>query len=442
MASGLSDLQMQHLKTTNKAAELALKMELEKERLYGSLSPEEQRLVAFPKTRTPATDLKEIMSMFTAGKREVLVPDYEPGSGTPPFRPGATMSVPQQVAQGQIGNLGISQEDLIQGVLKKEMGVERPKFNRFAELEGPGGVPWVVPMNDRGVFDWKNASPKAVKPEMQKGVGEGMAQTETPTNPYTRKQVGPPILTGPPPTMQVETPTGGGGREKRVVPLFPGVSGSKVTGTTAGGIRTELDLLDIPIPASEVNKWSDGKGNSPVAGWTPRQAQGRGFKPAQEGMPAETGGKVVMLSQAIEDMNKAILMILPTGGGFNRKLAIGAGTNAPEFAVEGSQIVRSAVLNAMSAKLRMETGAQSNESEIQGIVDRYWPSGVRDNEKSARYKMTRLLNFMKDGKFIMDPKGRIVTVDPPVEKKKPGLSLGDNGAPKTWQDYKKAAGGQ
>jgi hypothetical protein len=37
--------------------------------------------------------------------------------------------------------------------------------------------------------------------------------------------------------------------------------------------------------------------------------------------------------------------------------------------------------------------------------------------------MTRLLRFMKDGKFIMDPKGRIVTIDPPAEKK-PALGLG------------------
>jgi hypothetical protein len=334
------------------------------------------------------------------------------------------MSLPEMIAQGQGGGsfFGLTKDDLIRGVLKKELGAEAPMYRRTAPVIMPDGNPGTAPMNDMGKIDMSKAVPAPFRLDTQKGVGEGMAPTETPVNPYNRQPTGAPVQTGPPPTMQVETPTAGGGKVRGVLPLFPGAGGpkgSKVTGTTPGGIRTELDLLDVPIPASDITKWSDGKGGNPPLGWTPRQAQGRGFKQTQEGMPSETGGKVVMLGQAVDDMEKAIGMILPPGGGFNRKLAIGAATNSPEFAIEGSQIVRSSVLNAMSAKLRMETGAQSNESEIQGIVDRYWLSGVRDNEKSARYKMTRLLQFMRDGKFIMDPKGRIVAVDPPGGKGKP-----------------------
>ena len=449
MAKQLQDAQMQHLKTTNKAAELSLKMEQYKGNIFESMTDAEKRIIAFPKADDSLeSKLKTIMDFASkqGGGQSAPLPDYAPGSGTGPTAPGA-MSLPEKISSmqsgggGGIAGLGLSVQDLLRGVLKKELGAEAPMYRRTAPVIMPDGSPGTAPMNDMGLIDMSKAVPAPYKLDTQKGVGEGMAPTETPVNPYTRQPVGAPIQIGPPPTMQVETPTAGGGKVRGVVPLFPG--GSKVSGTGPGGIRTELDLLDVPIPASDITKWSDGKGGNPPLGWTPRQAQGRGFKQTQEGMPSETGGKVVMLGQAVDDMEKAIGMILPPGGGFNRKLAIGAATNSPEFVIEGSQIVRSSVLNAMSAKLRMETGAQSNESEIQGIVDRYWPSGVRDNEKSARYKMTRLLQFMKDGKFIMDPKGRIVAVDPPGDKgKPPALGKKSAGAPKTWQDYKAAAGGQ
>jgi hypothetical protein len=434
------EAQKAHVKAQSKALESQLNMEAMKDAILQGMTSEQRMAVLFPKADDTLEAKLAAVAKFLGGgqasSQQAPLPEYDPGSGTPPFRPGATMSVPQQIAQGQnpFAPLGLTQEDLVRGVIKKELGAERPKYSRTAPVIMPDGNPGTAPVREDGLIDLSKAVHAPFKLETQPGVGPGMAPTQTPVNPYSRKPVGAPVQTGPPPTMQVETPTGGGGKVRGVVPLFPGGNGSKVTGTGSGGIRTELDLLDVPIPASDVTKWSDGKGTNPPVGWTPRQAQARGFKQTQEGMPAETGGKVVMLGQAIEDMDKAISMILPPTGGFNRKLAIGAGTNAPEFAVEGSQIVRSAVLNAMSAKLRMETGAQSNESEIQGIVDRYWPSGVRDNEKSARYKMTRLQRFMTDGKFIMDPKGRIVVVEPPAEKKKPDLSLGKKKDPSAMTD--------
>jgi hypothetical protein len=414
------------IKQEAKVKEKALLMEQMKSDIFGKMTPEQQMASLFPKADDSLeSKLKTIMD-FSAkqggGQAPAPLPDYVPGSGTGPTRPGA-MSLPETMASMQGGGsfFGLTKDDLIRGVLKKELGAEAPMYRRTAPVIMPDGNPGTAPMNDMGLIDMSKAVPSPFKLDTQKGVGEGMAPTETPVNPYSRKSTGAPIQTGPPPTMEVETPTGGGGSTRRVLPKFPSLSGSgtRVTGTTSDGVRTQLDLLDTPIPSTDIIKWSDGKGGNPPLGWTPRQAQGRGFKQTQEGMPSETGGKVVMLGQAVDDMEKAIGMILPPGGGFNRKLAIGAATNSPEFAIEGSQIVRSSVLNAMSAKLRMETGAQSNESEIQGIVDRYWPSGVRDNEKSARYKMTRLLQFMRDGKFIMDPKGRIVAIDPPGGKGKP-----------------------
>lgn len=443
MASQLQGMQMQHLKTTNKAAELALKMEQAKGGIFDAMTPEEQRATAFPKADdTLEAKLAAIQKMMSGGATPGPFAPPEPyGGGTAmfPLDPSVTapsQSLPQQIAQGQTLPGGLTMDDLLRGVMKKELGAEPMKYSRIAQVIMPDGNPGTAPMREDGLIDLSKATPAPFKLDTQKGVGPGMVPTEVPVNPYTRQSAGAPIQTGPPPTRVVETPTAGGGATSSVVPIFGGGGGrgTKVTGTGPGGVRTQLDLLDVPIPGTEVTKWSDGQGNSPPVGWTPRQAQGRGFKQTQEGMPAETGGKVVMLSQAVGDMEKAIEMILPKTGGFNRKLAIGVWANAPEFAVEGSQIVRSAILNAMSAKLRMETGAQSNESEIQGIIDRYRPSGVRDNEKSARYKMGRLLSFMRDGKFLMDPKGRIVVVDPPTEKKKPDLSLGKKRDPAAMTD--------
>ena len=425
MMRELQDMQMQHLKTTSKAAEIALKMEQAKGNIFDTLTPDEQKKALFPKTITPADNLKEIMAMLgVGGTQQVPLPEYQPGQGMPPFAPGATMTVPQTIAQGQIGgldSLGMDPSDLIRGVLKKEIGAEAPKYNRTAQVIMPDGNPGTAPMNDRGVIDVSKAVPAPFKLDMQAGVGPGMAPIQTPVNPYTRQPMGPSLQTGAPPMMQVETPTAGGGKVRRVVPLFGG-GGSKVTGTTAGGIRTELDLLDVPISSADITKWSDGKGNTPPTGWTPRQAQARGFKQTQEGMGAEAGGKAVMLNQAIGDIEMAEKLLFPAGGGFNRQIAFGAGANLPEWMVKNAQVAQSSIENAIAAKLRLETGAQANAEEIKHISKRFFPSAVRDDEKSARYKISRLKQFMREGKFAMDPKGRIVVVEPP--EKKPSLKTG------------------
>ena len=259
-----------------------------------------------------------------------------------------------------------------------------------------------------------------------------MAPIQTPTNPYTRQPMGGPIQTGPPPTMQLETPTAGGGKRKTVVPVFGG--GSKVSGTTAGGVRTELDLMDIPIKSDEVTKWTDGQGNNPPAGWTPKQAQARGYKAAQPAVAAETAGKVVMVTQAIADIDAAEKLLFPKPGQFNRKLAFGAQASLPEWMVKDAQTVQSALQNAIAAKLRVETGAQANDQEIKNIANRFFPSGVKDSEGSARNKLTRLKRFMQDGKFIMDPQGRIVIVEGSTAKAKPDLSLGKKKDPSKMSD--------
>lgn len=422
------------IKQEAKFKEKMLVMEAMKSDLFGTMTPEEQKLALFPKTQTPAGNLKEILALLGGGgTTEVPLPEYQPGQGMPPFRQGATMTLPAQIAgmNGGLNALGLTREDLIRGVIKKEAGAEMPMYHRTATVAGPGGMPYVAPMNNMGLIDMSKAVPAPIKPEMQSGVGGEMAPVQTPVNPYTREPMGAPIQTGPPPTMDVETPTPGGGKTKQVLPKFPSLgssgTGTKVTGTT-GGVRTELDLLDVPIPSSDLMKWSDGNGNAPPMGWTPRQAQGRGFKQTPEGMASESAGKVVMVAQAIKDIEVAEGLLFPKPGVFNTKLAVSArglpvvGT-APEWIVKGSQTVMSSLQNAVNAKLRVETGAQANPSEVENIMARFFPTW-RDDYSSAKDKLSRLKAFMTDGKFIMDPKGKLVIVEPPKGKTKPSLDLG------------------
>lgn len=433
MAKQLNDVQMQHLKTSNKADELALVMEQMKHDIFGSLSPEERKAVLFPKADDTLESKLNTIMKFAGQGGATSTPSAPPapfGGGTEmfPLDPSVT-SLPEQIAQGQMGGmggLGLTKEDLLRGVIKKELGAEAPQYRRTAPVIMPDGNPGTAPMNDLGFIDMSKAVPAPFKAEMQSGVGEGMVPIQIPVNPYSRKPMGAPIQTGPPPTMQVETPTSGGGKVRGVVPLFPG--GSKVTGTTAGGIRTELDLVDTPIPASDTLKWSDGKGNNPPAGWTPRQAQARGFKQTPEGMAAESGGKAVMVAQALQDIESAEKMFFPKQGGFNRSLAISAQMGLPEWMAEGSQTAVSMMMNAAAAKLRIETGATARPEEQKDVIARFVPSW-KDNEKSARGKMARFKEFMRAGKFVLDPKGRIVVVEPPKEAKKPGLSLGEKKDP-------------
>jgi len=317
--------------------------------------------------------------------------------------------------------------------MEKETGAKAMKYSRTAPVVLEDGNPGTAPVREDGLIDISKAVPAPVKADVRPGVGPGMASVQTPINPYTQKPMGPTVQTGPPPTRVVETPTGGGGATSVVVPTFPaGGGGSKVTGTTAGGIRTQLDLLDIPIPSSDVTKWSDGQGNNPPVGWTPRQAQGRGFKQTQEGMPAESAGKAVAITQAIDQVREARALFFPNGK-FDRSMAISVQMGLPEWLKQGTQTAVSKIYSAASAKLRIETGATARPEELKDVIARYVPSW-KDNDKSASNKLFDFEEFLKAGKFALDPKGRILVIAPQKAKKKPDLSLGKKKDPSQMTD--------
>ena len=430
------------IKQEAKAKEKALIVDSMKAELLAGMTPEQRMSALFPKADDSLESKLATILKFAGGQAgnqsaSVPLPDYAPGSGTGPTRPGA-MGIPQQIAQGQVGGgdfFGLTKEDFVRGLLKKEVGAEPAKYSRTAQVYMPDGNPGTAPMNDRGVIDLSKAVPLPFKPDMQTGVGAGMAPTQTPVNPYSRAPMGAPIQTGPPPNVGVDVPTPGGGTVKKFVNPFGG-GGSAVSGTTmgGGGIQTKLDLMDIPLQAEDVSKWTDGKGGNPPPGWTPRQAQSRGYKPAFPAMSADATGKGLMISQAISDLEVVEKLLFPKPGVFNRTLALGARGNLPEWAVKDAQTVMSNMQNAVNAKLRIETGAQANPSETENIMARFFPSGVKDSEASARNKVSRLKDFMVRGKFVLDPQGKLVIVEPPKEAKKPDLSLGKKKDPAAMSD--------
>jgi hypothetical protein len=57
-------------------------------------------------------------------------------------------------------------------------------------------------------------------------------------------------------------------------------------------------------------------------------------------------------------------------------------------------VARSAIRNAVEAKLRIETGAAATESEVERTLARFLPT-VADTPDSAKFKLDELEKFFK-----------------------------------------------
>lgn len=123
-----------------------------------------------------------------------------------------------------------------------------------------------------------------------------------------------------------------------------------------------------------------------------------------KGLSSDAAGKLAMVTQAESDLNDAESLLFP-GGKFAPSMAFQ--TNFPGGgmpATEGRQAY-SKVLNAVNAKLRIETGAQANPSEVKNILERFLPT-MRDTDETAKDKFRRLKEFMSTTKAMIDPRGR------------------------------------
>lgn len=128
----------------------------------------------------------------------------------------------------------------------------------------------------------------------------------------------------------------------------------------------------------------DASTRAPLQGLTPKLNQ----------PSPPTVGQMAMVQSAKTDLENYEKLLFP-GDKFDRSMIYR--TNVPFAAgMPGDTKARqaySALNNAIAAKLRLETGAQANDQEIEEIAKRFRPN-VGDTEASARDKVGRLKQFM------------------------------------------------
>jgi hypothetical protein len=148
-----------------------------------------------------------------------------------------------------------------------------------------------------------------------------------------------------------------------------------------------------------------------------------------KGLPIETGGKLAMVKQAKKDIGEVRKMLFPgkkdingtlqesKPENFNRGLAFASnlpGSRAPILGAvipqalpfhESGQKIYSRLQNAVAAKLRVETGAQANPSEVENILARFGVTSASSPE-AAWDALQRLEDFMDETINITDPRGR------------------------------------
>lgn len=135
-----------------------------------------------------------------------------------------------------------------------------------------------------------------------------------------------------------------------------------------------------------------------------------------KGLSIETGGKLAMVKQAKKDIQEARQMLFPDGTpkSFSRSRAFVSnlpGSRAPIIGGiipqsmpfnEMGQKIYSRLQNAVAAKLRVETGAQANPSEVENILARFGVTSFSD-PKAAWDAIKRLEEFMDTTIDITDP---------------------------------------
>lgn len=115
---------------------------------------------------------------------------------------------------------------------------------------------------------------------------------------------------------------------------------------------------------------------------------------AEQGLTPENAGKVAMAQQSVQAIDTAKKIIFDQNGNLNRGI-VGA-INLPIVAGlpmnSNARIARSALRNAIEAKLRLETGAAATESEVDRTLARFMPTPADTNE-SAKFKLDELQKF-------------------------------------------------
>ena len=137
--------------------------------------------------------------------------------------------------------------------------------------------------------------------------------------------------------------------------------------------------------------------NLDIKGMLAEQAAKKSEQPKPDaGMTPENAGKVAMAQQAVQGIDTVRGIVFDKEGKMNRGL-IGAMNLPIVSGLPGNsqaRIARSAIRNAVEAKLRIETGAAATESEVERTLARFLPT-IADTPDSAKFKLDELDKFFR-----------------------------------------------
>lgn len=117
----------------------------------------------------------------------------------------------------------------------------------------------------------------------------------------------------------------------------------------------------------------------------------------------EEAGKFTMIDRAADNIDAVSKAITKADGSVDRAKVFASAFNIPF--TEGRNI-SSMMEDAISAKLRAETGAAANAAEVESIKKRFDLSTL-DTDAVVKDKLKRLRLFMDETRVIRDPTGKI-----------------------------------
>lgn len=169
------------------------------------------------------------------------------------------------------------------------------------------------------------------------------------------------------------------------------LSAPRMVGSATTGFEFVESRPDPRFPRPE------DLGATPVPGSEPAPRDGAQVIPPKR--PPEQAGRVAMMQSGIENARRVRDAIVRPDGSVDRATAMSMKFNLP-FG-EG-RTLRAQFEDAISSKLRLETGATATPAEIQNIIDRFEPK-IFDSDETIADKSNRLVAFFEDSLRNTDP---------------------------------------
>ena len=216
------------------------------------------------------------------------------------------------------------------------------------------------------------------------------------------------------------------GKIAQSIQSIAGVGGdvSQFRGILGGGqpVAPQAGVGGVVQPTPQVAAPPGTQGQFRVKTFEPLPLGGfkRTFErvPERKGLSGESAAKLTMINQALSDLEGVEKQLFTPEGKFKRGLAFsanipggqafGIGRIIPDvgFGTE-ARILNSRMNNALEAKLRIETGAAATQEEFNRLQTRFGVTGF-DTPESARNKIRRLKEFMRNAIITIDPTGRFI----------------------------------